>query len=30
MPKDRKGWEQVCPKCRKGGHKELVEVEDGE
>ena len=24
MPKDRKGWEQVCPDCRKKGHKELV------
>ena len=25
MPKDRKGWEQVCPLCRKKGHKELFD-----
>lgn len=25
MPKDRHGLDQVCPKCRKEGHKELLE-----
>lgn len=25
MPKDRKGWEQVCPKCKKVGYKEWFE-----
>ena len=25
MPKDRKGWEQVCPPCRKEGYKELLD-----
>jgi len=28
MPKDRKGADQVCPECRKKGHKELWEVDD--
>lgn len=27
MPKDRKGADQVCPKCRKRGEKELWEGE---
>ncbi|GAG45508.1 unnamed protein product [marine sediment metagenome] len=25
MPKDRKGWEQVCPVCREIGYKELLD-----
>lgn len=26
MPKDRKGWQQVCFECRMKGHKELVDI----
>lgn len=25
MPKDRKGFEQVCPDCKKQGKKEVYE-----
>jgi len=25
MPKDRRGADQVCPRCRKKGHKELFD-----
>lgn len=31
MPKDRQGWEQICPKCRKNNHtyeKALVEIRE--
>ncbi len=26
MPKDRNGFEQVCPNCKKKGHRELYEM----
>lgn len=25
MPKDRKGYQQVCPLCKEKGHKELID-----
>ena len=29
MPKDRKGWHQVCGECRRKGHRELVMTNEG-